>query len=166
MKFSERYRLAQAWEGKITGHDQSHKISILHALINEVIRMHQKHEPRLGEILQCARICHEVNRAYSQSIGDMSHAKWENAPAWQQDSAIAGVRAHVESKLTMTPEDSHLSWLKQKMADGWKYGKTKDADKKTHPCYVNYVALPAEQQAKDRLFRATVHAYFAEHFGS
>jgi hypothetical protein len=160
---SPHYALALKYEGQITSHARDHKLHILLDLIEETV-MTIKHEPRLGEILHCAEICHEVNRAYCQSIGDMTHAHWATAPEWQRDSAIAGVRAHIDSNFTMTPEASHMSWLKQKKAEGWRYGKIKDPDKKAHPCFVNYDELPVEQQVKDRLFRAVVHAYFATHY--
>lgn len=104
-----------------------------------------------------ARVCHEVNRAYCESLGDASQVSWEQAPQWQKDSAVTGVRFHLanpESK----PSDSHESWLKQKEKDGWKYGEKKDADKKEHPCFVPFEKLPKEQQAKDFLFLGVVRA--------
>lgn len=127
--------------------------------------MKMLHEPTLFEVLQCARICHEVNRAYCFSIGDSSQAHWHNAPQWQRDSATAGVNKHIASGLMLTAEQSHEAWLAAKKADGWKYGEVKDADKKRHPCFVPYSKLPTEQRTKDWLFRAAVHAYFHRHFG-
>jgi hypothetical protein len=56
------------------------------------------------------------------------------------------------------PEASHISWMTQKVADGWKYGEVKDAEAKTHPCIRPFAELPREQQAKDFIFRAVVHA--------
>jgi RyR domain. len=56
----------------------------------------------------------------------------------------------------MTSENLHQNWLDQKKKDGWVYGKTKDAEKKTHPCMVPYSDLPKEQQVKDHLFHAIV----------
>lgn len=50
------------------------------------------------------------------------------------------------------------SWLEEKRAAGWTYGPVKDAEKKEHPCFVLYEALPADQQAKDHLFKAIVAA--------
>lgn len=44
-----------------------------------------------------AKRAHEVNRAYCASIGDHSQPAWEDAPQWQKDSAIAGVRAHLHT---------------------------------------------------------------------
>lgn len=122
-----------------------------------------QHKPLYHEVLECARICHEVNRAYCQSLGDTTQPRWENAPDWQKNSAIAAVEAHVTSNLTMTPEDTHKSWFDHKIAEGWKYGPVKDVDKKEHPCLVHYKHLPPEQRAKDYLSRAVVHSFFARH---
>lgn len=108
-------------------------------------------------VLKTAEICHAVNRAYCQSIGDDSQPEWAKAPDWQRESAINGVRYHVKHP-DATPEDSHISWLAEKEANGWVYGEVKDADAKTHPCFVSYDELPADQQLKDALFIAVIHA--------
>jgi hypothetical protein len=105
-----------------------------------------------------AKVCHEVNRAYCQSIGDNSQPHWDDAPEWQKVSAINGVKAHIESGLTLTPEQSHESWMKEKELDGWIFGEVKDPEHKTHPCMVPYNQLPIQQRTKDFLFRAVVHS--------
>ena len=104
-----------------------------------------------------ARVAHEINRAYCASLGDTSQPAWEDATEWQKSSALAGVDMHL-AKPDATPEQSHESWLAQKLAEGWKHGPVKDAEKKEHPCCVPYADLPAEQKAKDYLFRGVVHA--------
>lgn len=103
-----------------------------------------------------ARVCHEANRAYCQALGDDSQPAWEDAPDWQRESARMGVDLHLMGEFG--PEASHISWMNQKLNDGWKYGPMKDADKKEHPCLVPFAELPREQQAKDFIFRAVVHA--------
>lgn len=110
----------------------------------------------MKEIIEIAVIAHEVNRAYCQSIGDMSHPSWKDAPEWQRESAINGVHAHLGADLT--PEQSHERWCADKERAGWRYGPVKDAGKLTHPCLVPYAQLPIEQRTKDYLFRAVVHA--------
>ena len=100
-----------------------------------------------------AQLCHEVNKAYCESLGDLSQPKWNDAPEWQKESAINGVKYHFNTNPTK-PEDSHNSWLKEKLENGWKYGRVKDPDKKEHPCCVPYEKLPKEQKAKDYIFKA------------
>lgn len=104
-----------------------------------------------------AKICHETNRAYCQTIGDDSQPTWEDAPDWQKTSAINGVNFHLTNPGSK-PSHSHEEWLKEKKATGWKYGPVKDPEKKEHPCFVPYDQLPPEQKAKDALFVAVVNA--------
>ena len=104
-----------------------------------------------------ARVAHDVNRAYCQSLGDNSQPKWNDAPQWQKDSALLGVELHLNNP-NAGPQASHESWMKQKIEDGWAWGPEKDAELKTHPCLVEFAELPKEQQAKDFLFRGVVHA--------
>lgn len=106
---------------------------------------------------EAARIAHEVNRAYCQALGDDSQPAWKDAPNWQRESAFAGVQFHLDHP-DASAAASHESWLAQKSADGWRYGPAKDPEAKTHPCFVPFDQLPREQQAKDHLFRAVVHA--------
>ena len=105
-----------------------------------------------------AKICHQANKAWCEVLGDNSQPSWEDAPEWQKTSVINGVKFHVENP-DAKASASHESWLAEKKKDGWKYGKVKDADKKEHPCYVPYEQLPIQQQLKDYIFRATVHAF-------
>jgi hypothetical protein len=104
-----------------------------------------------------AKICHETNRAYCQTIGDESQLPWSDAPIWQRNSAIHGVEFHL-SNPNSQPSHSHDEWLKEKAATGWKYGPVKDPDKKEHPCFVPYDQLPEDQKAKDALFLGVVDA--------
>ena len=105
---------------------------------------------------EIAKVCHEVNRAYCQSLGDHSQLSWEDAPQWQKDSAMIGVNLHCDKNVGA--EASHESWMAQKVLEGWVYGTAKDSDAKTHYCIVPFNELPREQQAKDFIFRAVVHA--------
>lgn len=101
-----------------------------------------------------ARICHELNMNYCRAIGDFSQLPWEYAPEWQKETMLKGVDFIVKNP-DCTPEGSHESWLKVKVAEGWKYGKEKDSLLKEHPCMVPYDQLPIEQRIKDELFSNT-----------
>ena len=107
--------------------------------------------------IQIAQIVHEANRAYCQTIGDESQVSWDDAPEWQKVSAVKGVEGILAGTITK-PEQSHESWLAEKVRTGWKYGPVKNAETKEHPCFVPYTELPAEQQAKDAIFFAIVRA--------
>ena len=103
----------------------------------------------------CARAAHETNRAYCAALGDATQTGWEEAPEWQRNSARLGVLGALSGN---TPEQSHESWLATKAADGWRYGPVKDAEAKTHPCFVPYDQLPPDQRAKDHIFISVVRA--------
>jgi hypothetical protein len=104
------------------------------------------------KVYDIARICHEANRIYCETLGDYSQPHWEDAPDWQKDSAVAGVTHSINAKSEVTSEASHNEWMHMKLLDGWKYGEVKDASKKEHPCLVPYTKLPVSQQKKDWLF--------------
>jgi len=109
------------------------------------------------KVILIASIAHAINAAYCMSLGDNSIPAWDDAPEQQRNSIIAGVEMHLANP-DATPEQSHESWLAQKLADGWIYGEVKDPELKQHPCVLPYDELPPEQKAKDYLFRAVVHA--------
>lgn len=104
------------------------------------------------------RVCHEANRAYCVTLGDYSVPPWDAAPDWQKDTVKLGVAFHLNN-WEATPERSHESWLAEKARTGWTFGPIKDEEKKEHPCFVPYAALPVEQKMKDYIFSHIVHAY-------
>jgi hypothetical protein len=115
-------------------------------------------------IEQVAKVCHEANRAYCQTLGDNSQLSWESSPEWQRDSARNGVRFHFSQHaagVEPSPSASHDKWLEQKRAEGWQYGPTKDPEKKLHPCFVLYDQLPIDQRRKDYIFAAICKAFAA-----
>lgn len=111
--------------------------------------------PNDSDFMIIAAAAHMANRAYCIALGDTSQPLWKEAPDWQKDSAFNGVKATLTNP-NHTPEDSHKSWLKQKISEGWIYGPVKDPEKKLHPCIVPYSDLPPEQKIKDDIFLATV----------
>ena len=105
--------------------------------------------------LEIARVAHEINRAYCEATGDSSQQPWDQAPEWQRTSYLDGVSFLIRSPES-GPEALHSRWMDLKVAEGWKYGPKKDADKRTHPALVPFRDLPLEQRVKDHLFRAVV----------
>jgi hypothetical protein len=106
---------------------------------------------------EIAKICHDTNRSYCETLGDQSQNGWELAPDWQQVSVVKGVEFHLANPGS-PPSRSHEEWLKEKKATGWRYGAVKDPEKKEHPCFVAYEQLPKSQQAKDALFIGVVES--------
>lgn len=106
---------------------------------------------------QIAKVCHEANKAYCASIGDMSQKSWEEAEPWQRDSAIKGVLFRIENP-TAPQSAQHEAWMLDKLNDGWKWGAEKNPETKEHPCIVDYSELPEEQRLKDALFQGVVDA--------
>lgn len=112
----------------------------------------------MNQIEQIAKTCHQVNKAFCESIGDFSQPDWKDAPEWQKQSALNGVEFHL-SNPNSQPSDSHNNWLEEKFKSGWSYGPVKDHEKKEHPCMVEYDALPKAQQTKDLLFISVVRSF-------
>ena len=115
---------------------------------------------RIITVEEIAKVCHEVNKAYCESIGDAAQPTWAKAPKWLKASITDGVRFIILNPKS-TPEDSHKNWMAGKLADGWKYGKTKNSKKKLHTDMVDYNDLPIEQKAKDYIFGAIVRSLHA-----
>lgn len=113
-------------------------------------------EPSDHHVTCIAVAAHEVNRAYCQAIGeDRPLLHWEEVSAEQRASCIDGVRRALAGA---TPAESHANWLAFKTQRGWVYGPKVDEAAKTHPCIVEYDALPSAQKRKDALFLAIVRA--------
>lgn len=110
-----------------------------------------------GLILRLAEQAHEANRVLCIANGDTSQSAWTDASKEVRASAIKGVLRILQDD-SMTPEASHVSWMDNKIANGWKLGEAKDEAAKTHPCLVPYTELPQHEQLKDNLFVVIVEA--------
>lgn len=108
---------------------------------------------RTAQIEKIAQVVYEANRAYAATLGDFSFGAWQHAPDWQKATIINGVTLYLAGE-SLTPEQSHASWLQEKIETGWVYGPEKNAVLKEHPCMVPYAELPAAQRRKDHLFLA------------
>ncbi len=109
-----------------------------------------------------AQLCHQVNRAFCQYLGDDSHPDWYLTAEWQRSSAVEGVKVFFSGKAG-TPEEQWKAWKAHKLLEGWTYGEVKDPNDRKHPCLVeNYLELPLEQRFKDDLFQ-TICKVMQEH---
>ncbi len=102
-----------------------------------------------------AKVCHQANKAWCEKNGDWSQKDWDEAEAWQRESAVKGVEFKLNNP-DAGHDAQHNAWMSDKVADGWVYGEKKDTEAKTHPCIVPFEQLPEFQQKKDALFCAIV----------
>lgn len=108
-------------------------------------------------IQKIAWVMHEALRAWQTANEQTPAPPWSRAPKWMKESSIASVVWRLANpKASVSAQ--HDQWLKQKKADGWKFGKVKDAKKKTHPMIVPYGDLPEFERRKDALANAVVDA--------
>jgi len=108
-------------------------------------------------IQKIAEVMHESMRAWQRVNGQAAAPAWSRAPRWMKVSSIASVTWRLANPKAAASAQ-HDQWLAQKKSDGWKFGKTKDARKKTHPMMVAYRDLPEFEQRKDVLVNAVVDA--------
>lgn len=113
---------------------------------------------KIEEIEMVAKICHEANRAYCESMGDTSQVPWDDADGSQYMSVTNGVRNIIDNP-DCTPEESHANWMELKLKEGWTYAERKCVIKMLHPCLVPYEDLPETQKIKDKIFTSIVKAF-------
>jgi hypothetical protein len=114
-------------------------------------------KPDAEAIQKIAQVTHEAMRAWQKANGQAPAPPWSRAPKWMKEASVASVTWRINNP-NATASAQHDQWMAQKTADGWKFGKTKDAKKKTHPMMTPYRSLPVFEQRKDALVNAVVDA--------
>ena len=108
-------------------------------------------------MMNLAKLIHEINRAYCQSIGDDSQPPWEEAPDWHRKISRDAVQFLIDNPQA-GPENLHNKWLSEKERAGWKYAPVRNVEKKEHPCMVPFCELSQEDRTKDHLVLGAVRA--------
>ena len=103
---------------------------------------------------------HEALRGYVRAAAGDRMPSWQQAPKWMKRATEDSVR-HVLDHPDAPPGEQHRNWMDTKRADGWVYGETKDARRKTHPLLIAFEGLPEFEQQKDRLVIAVVLSFRA-----
>ena len=67
----------------------------------------------------------------------------------QMESLLDGIQ-YLKEHPNSTPEENHENWRREKLRQGWRYGKEKDFETKRHPDLVAYDRLPEVERGKDR----------------
>ena len=101
----------------------------------------------LNTLDMIAKVVIDTNHVYDP----VDTFNWEESSEELRDSIRIGIAAVVANPY-QTPEQSHISWLKTKTANGWVYGETKNFEAKTHPCMVHYDHLQEIHRKKNEMF--------------
>jgi hypothetical protein len=89
-------------------------------------------------------------RELPQRLAALGYVLREEAPADSSPVVISPTDPRVESQA----RKEHQRWVTRKVKTGWRHGKTRDDEKKTHPCIVSWERLPADEREKDRVLIA------------
>lgn len=114
-------------------------------------------KPDAEAIQRIAQVTHEAMRAWQKANGQAPAPPWSRAPKWMKESSVASVSWRLDNPNAPTSAQ-HDQWIAQKKTDGWRFGKMKDANKKTHPMMIPYRSLPLFERRKDALVNAVVDA--------
>ena len=66
------------------------------------------------------------------------------------DTADIQLPEELESLAEEIAKNVHEVWAETRIRQGWRYGRQRDDEKKTHPCLVPYSELPEEEKEYDR----------------
>ncbi len=66
------------------------------------------------------------------------------------DTANVKLPRELSELVETLAENTHNVWARQRLSDGWRYGKKRDDALKKHPCLVAYEQLPENEKQYDR----------------
>lgn len=81
--------------------------------------------------------------------------KWNNRDEAFRNQFVDIVRKYIQDGIP-TPEEAHNSWMESYFKMGWKYGKERSVENKTHPDLIPFDELPKEERDKDAIFLCLV----------
>jgi len=94
-----------------------------------------------------AEIRHAIWVGFQMGAGQEYNEEMNDA---QYKSLLDGIKFS-DNNPDATPEENHDNWMKEKEANGWIYGHTKDFKKKTHPDMIPYNELLDIEKKKDTM---------------
>jgi hypothetical protein len=100
---------------------------------------------------QFGRLNHALRREVARIFGDGTvPPDWDDAPEWMHADSARDARELLGNP-GMMAEDGHGRWMRQKIAEGWKWGPVRDDEKKEHPSIRPFDQLPPGERLKDLL---------------
>ena len=103
-------------------------------------------ELKIGKIEFAAKVRHIAWISYQIAAGKPYNVEMNLD---QMLSRIDGIE-YLWLNPEATPEMNHENWMRMKKEQGWKYGKVKDFEAKTHPDLIPYDQLPEIEKRKDK----------------
>jgi hypothetical protein len=108
-----------------------------------------------ASVMKIAQVMHEAVRAWQKANGQAAAPPWSRAPKWMREASREAVLWRMENPKAPSSAQ-HDQWLAQKRAEGWRYGRTKNGARKTHPLIVAYADLPEVERRKDAMVGALI----------
>jgi len=66
------------------------------------------------------------------------------------DTSSVTLPSELQAVVELLAENTHNVWARQRLLDGWSYGRKRDDVGKKHPCLIAYDELPEEEKEYDR----------------
>ncbi|MEO0722537.1 MAG: RyR domain-containing protein [Pseudomonadota bacterium] len=111
------------------------------------------------QLLVTARTVHAALSSWCEANGKDAYPLWSEAPEWMRTSTLESV-AFQRDNPDASVSAQHDQWMEQKIGDGWRYGDSRDDDRRLHPMLVPYGDLPEFEQTKDAILKAIVDAIY------
>lgn len=101
-----------------------------------------------------AEVSYEAVQSFNEAVGEVRGNSWAFASVEDQSQ----FRHAVASKLRYpsSPQQTHASWLRSQVDQGWKFGKVFSEEAKTNPNLLPYEALPDTVRIKDALLHSVI----------
>lgn len=104
------------------------------------------------------KLCHDANNELMVANGETPQGAWDTLDDHLKQMTRDSVQVIINDP-TITAEDIHNTWMDNKRRDGWVYGTTKDATKKTHPLMIPFDEMNDIDKAKDQSFIDIVNSH-------
>jgi hypothetical protein len=92
------------------------------------------------------------NLASKMMGADIVPEDWDHRDEKFKANFIKAVDNQCSESRSNSPEESHEKWMKSYLEMGWKYGRERNPELKTHPDLVPYDQLSETEKRKDEVF--------------
>ncbi len=125
-------------------------------VIREIIENDDEIKQELGHDERTARFCHKMWNVHRVIDGHDPDPDWDDLDEEDKKTALWGVKI-VRENPGIVPKEFFSMWKERKTRDDWKFGKSRDRIRKTHPCIIDdYDDLPKEEKTNYLLFIGVV----------